>query len=164
MKISYNWLKAYVPDIPEPNRLADIFTYHLCEVESVEKLPDGDFLFDLGILPNRAHDLLSHQGVARELSGLLGIPFKDPTSIYKTPVSNPTNLKVETETYNCRRYSARIVRNIKVGPSPEWIVKHLESIGTRSINNIVDATNIVMYDCGQPTHAFDLKKIVDEKI
>jgi phenylalanyl-tRNA synthetase beta chain len=164
MKISYNWLKAYVPEIPEPNRLADIFTYHLCEVESVEKLPDGDFLFDLGILPNRAHDLLSHQGVARELSGLLGIEFKDPTPMYKTPASKPTNLKVEIETENCRRYSARIVRNIKVGPSPEWMVKHLESIGQRSINNIVDATNIVMYDCGQPTHAFDLQKIVYEKI
>ena len=65
MKISYNWLKAYVPDIPEEDKLADIFTYHLCEVESIEKLTEGDFLFDLGILPNRAHDLLSHQGIIR---------------------------------------------------------------------------------------------------
>lgn len=164
MKISYNWLKAYVPEIPEPNRLADIFTYHLCEVENVEKLESGDFVFDLGILPNRAHDLLSHQGVARELSGLLGLEFKDPTPMYKTPATKPTNLKVEIETESCRRYSARIVRNVKVGPSQEWVVKHLESIGQRSINNIVDATNIVMYDCGQPAHAFDLQKIVGEKI
>jgi phenylalanyl-tRNA synthetase beta chain len=164
MKISYNWLKWYVPEIPEPNRLADIFTYHLCEVESVTKLEDGDYVFDLGILPNRAHDLLSHHGVARELSGLLGIPFKDPASMYKVPASNPTKLQVEIKSDNCRRYSARIVRNIKVGQSPEWVVKHLESIGQRSINNIVDATNIVMYDCGQPTHAFDLRAITDYQL
>ena len=164
MKISYNWIKWYVPEIPEPNRLADLFTYHICEVESVEKLPDGDYVFDLGILPNRAHDLLSHHGVARELSGLLGIKYNDPTSMYKVPASVPTNLKVEIQTPACRRYSARIVRNVKIGPSPEWVVKHLESIGQRSINNIVDATNIVMYDCGQPCHAFDLAKLSAEKI
>lgn len=178
MKISYNWLKWYVPDlpagkagIPEANKLADLFTYHICEVESVTKLEDlpageagGDHIFDLGILPNRAHDLLSHHGVAKELSGLIGITYKDPAPMYKIPVSKPTNLKVEIQSENCRRYSARIVRNIKVGPSPDWVVKHLESIGQRSINNIVDATNIVMYDCGQPTHAFDLKKLAGEKI
>lgn len=164
MNISYNWLKAYVPDIPEPARLADLFTYHVCEVESVTKLDNGDYLFDLGILPNRAHDLLSHQGVARELSGLLGIKYKDPASLYKTPISKPTNLKIEIQSPSCRRYSARIIRGIKVGPSPEWVVKHLESIGQRSINNVVDATNIVMYDCGQPTHAFDLRKLASEQI
>lgn len=164
MKISYNWLKWYAPLIPEPNRLVDLFTYHICEVESVVKLEEGDHIFDLGILPNRAHDLLSHHGVARELSGLLGIEYKDPALMYKTPISKPTNLKVEVQSENCRRYSARIIRNIKIGPSPEWVVKHLESIGQRSINNIVDATNIVMYDCGQPCHAFDLKKLAGEKI
>lgn len=164
MKISYSWIKSYVPELPEPNRLADLFTHHICEVESVEKLPDGDFLFDLGVLPNRAHDLLSHVGVARELSGLLGVPFKDPTPMYKTPKTDPTNLQIEINSENCRRYMARIVRNVVVGPSPEWVVKHLEAIGQRSINNIVDATNIVMYDCGQPAHAFDLKKLKEEKI
>ncbi len=164
MKISYNWIKSYLPDIPEPHRLADLFTYHVCEVESVEKLSDGDFLFDLGILPNRAHDLLSHQGVARELSGLLAIAYKDPTGMYKTPATVPTNLSIEINSDTCRRYSARIIRNVTVGLSPEWMVKHLESIGQRSINNVVDATNIVMYDSGQPTHAFDLKKLAGDKI
>ena len=164
MKISYNWLKWYVPEVPEPNRLADLFTYHVCEVESVTKLDDGDHIFDLGILPNRAHDLLSHHGVARELAGLLNITYKDPTPMYKVPASTSTKLQVEIDSQSCRRYSARIVRNVKIGPSPEWVVKHLESIGQRSINNIVDATNIVMYDCGQPCHAFDLKKLESEKI
>ncbi|MES2416450.1 MAG: phenylalanine--tRNA ligase subunit beta [Patescibacteria group bacterium] len=163
MKISYNWLKWYVPEIPEAEKLADIFTMHLCEVEDIEK-KDDDSIFDLKILPDRAHDLLSHNGIARELAGQLGITFNDPTPKYKIPESKPTNLKIELQTENCRRYSGRIVRNIKVGPSPEWVKMHLESIGQRSINNIVDATNITMYDCGQPCHAFDLDKLVSEKL
>ncbi len=159
MKISYNWLKWYIDgELPSPEKLADIFTFKLCEVESMEKLSDGDTLFDLNILPNRAHDLLSHQGVAREVAGMLEFKFKDPTSMYKVPESRPTDLKVEIKTPNCRRYMGRIVRNIKVGPSPDWVVKHLESVGQRSINNIVDATNLVMLDSGNPCHAFDLKK------
>src|SRR3989344_3551232 len=84
--------------------------------------------------------------------------------MYKMPESRPTNLKIEIKTKNCRRYMGRIVRNIKVSPSPEWVVKHLESIGQRSINNIVDAANIVMFDCGQPIHCFDLDKMKDEII
>ncbi len=164
MKISYNWLKWYVPEIPEAEKVANIFGSHLCEVEGVEKLPDGDFVLDLNILPNRAHDLLCHHGVARELCGQLGAKFNDPTSMYKVPASKAGDLKIDIQTEKCRRYMGRIVRNIKVGPSPEWVVKHLESIGQRSINNIVDATNICMFDCGQPMHAFDLKKIASEKI
>jgi hypothetical protein len=77
MKISYNWLKWYVPEIPEPNRLADIFTYHICEVESVEKLAGGDYVFDLGILPNRAHDLLSHHGVTVAKNIILEDPIEN---------------------------------------------------------------------------------------
>ena len=162
MKISYNWLKLYIPEVPNPEKLRDVFTYHLCEVEGIEKIADGnnsDMIFDINILPNRAHDLLSHQGVARELASLLNIKFIDPTSKYKIPESKSTELKIDVQSEKCRRYMGRIVRNIKVGPSPEWVVKHLESIGQRSINNIVDVANIVMYDCGQPTHVFDLDKV-----
>ncbi len=159
MLISYNWLKSYVPKLPEAEKLADVFTYHLCEVESVEKIQNGDTIFDLNILPNRAHDLLSHQGIARELAGQLALEFKDVTSMYKILESSDTKLQIESNTEDCRRYTGRIIRNIKVEKSPEWVVKYLESIGQRSINNIVDATNIVMYDCGQPTHVFDLNKM-----
>ncbi|MDQ5901396.1 MAG: phenylalanyl-tRNA synthetase beta chain [Patescibacteria group bacterium] len=167
MKISYNWLKWYIPEIPTAEKLADVFTYHLTEVEGVETFigKDGkeDTIFDINILPNRAHDLLSHRGVAKELSGLLNIPFVDPTLSYKIPESAPTELKINIEGGACRRYSARIIRGVKVGPSKEWMVTHLESIGQRSINNIVDATNIVMFNVGQPTHAFDYDKIADNK-
>ncbi len=164
MKISYNWLKWYVPDAPKAEEIADILTYHLAEVETVEKLPDGDFILDVKILPNRAHDLLSHQGMAREISSLLNIKYVDPTPKYKISESGPTKLKVEINTEKCRRDAARIVRNIKVGPSPDWVVQHLESIGQRSINNIVDATNIVMFDCGQPSHVFDMDKVKGLKL
>src|ERR1035437_10646764 len=117
MKISYNWLKRYLPEIPEPNQLAELFTYHLCEVESVtpftSKDDEKDWIFDLGILPNRAHDLLSHQGVAKELAGLLGIEYKDLLPSYKIPVSKPTKLVVRAS--GARRYMARIIRNEKIG-------------------------------------------------
>mgnify|MGYP001560367565 CR=1 FL=1 len=163
MLISYNWLKWYIPEIPEAEKLQNVFTYHLCEVESVEK-KDGDTIFDINILPNRAHDLLSHLGVARELASFLNIEFKDPTPMYKIPETKSTKLKIKIETDKCRRYMGRIVRNVKIGPSPDWVIKHLESIGQRNINNIIDATNLVMYDCGQPCHAFDLDKLVNETL
>jgi len=159
MKISYNWLKWYIPEVPEPEKLWDVFTFHLCEVESMDKLPDGNTIFDINILPNRAHDLLSHQGVAQELSALLDIEYKSPVELYRIPESKQSSLEIKIDSNKCRRYMGRIVRNIKVGPSPDWVVKHLESIGQRSINNIVDATNIVMFDCGNPTHIFDAKKV-----
>jgi len=164
MKISYNWLKWYIPEAPDAQKLADIFTYHLAEVESLENLADGDVILDIKILPNRAHDLLSHQGIAREIASLLNIKFVDPTPKYKVPESKPTKLIKAIESPGCRRYMGRIVRNVKIAPSPEWVKKHLESIGQRSINNIVDATNIVMYDCGQPAHVFDLSKVKDLKL
>lgn len=162
MKFSYNWLKWYVPEAPEAQKLADIITYHLAEVETIEEFK-GDKIFEIKILPNRAHDLLSHMGLAREIASLLNIVYTDPTLKYKIPTSGPTQLKIEVESDKCRRYLGRIIRNVKIGPSPDWVVQHLASIGQRSINNIVDAANLVMFNCGQPTHAFDFDK-VKEKI
>ncbi len=168
MKVSYNWLKWYIPDGPSAEELHDVLTYHLTEVEGMEKLPDGDTIFDVNILPNRAGDLLSHKGISQEIAGQLGISFTDPTETYKNILAKKerrgTYLEIELETENVRRYTARIIRNIKVGPSPDWVVKHLESIGQRSINNIVDATNLTMFNCGNPTHAFDLSKFQDQRI
>jgi len=159
MKISYNWLKYYIPHlstkletgVPLADALRDIFTYHLCEVGSLEILPSlwegpgmgQDTIFDLNILPNRAHDLLSHQGIARELASQLGLGFNDSATMYKTPIIHPApqdanSLEIGVQTPSCRRYMGRIIRNIKVEPSPKWIVERLESIGQKSINNIVD--------------------------
>lgn len=164
MKLSYHWLQSYLPEIPIPETLWNIFTFHLCEVESIEKLPNGDTVFDINILPNRAHDLLSHQGVAQELAALLDIEYKSPEELYTIPTSKSTSLSIEIHSPFCRRYMGRIIRNVKISPSPEWVKKYLESIGQKSINNIVDASNIVMFDCGNPTHIFDANKISDRKI
>ena len=158
MKISYNWLKNYVKDLPEAEKLAEIFTFHVCEVESVDKLSNGDFLFDIKVLPDRAHDLLSHQGVARDIAGILGLPFNEAK--YEVPSGEPTKLEIKIETDKCRRYMGRIVRNVVVGPSREWMKNYLETLGQRSINNLVDATNIVMFDIGNPIHIFDLDKLL----
>jgi phenylalanyl-tRNA synthetase beta chain len=158
MKISFNWLKWYIPEVVSSEKLVDVITDHLCEVDSVLQKGE-DFIFDLKILPDRAHDLLSHQGVAHEIASLLDIKFIDPTPKYKVPESKPTKLEIRIETNACNRYMGRIVRGVTVEPSPEWMVKYLESIGQRSINNLVDAANILMYDIGQPAHVFDLDKI-----
>ena len=160
MKISYNWLQSYIQEpLPSFAQLEEKIIFHMFEVEEVEHV-GADVVFDIKTLPDRNHDCLSHQGVAKEIAGLLGLTFKDPTVLYKIPESRPTTLTIDMHPDTARRYMSRIVRTVTVAPSPVWVKDHLESIGQRSINNIVDATNIVMYDCGQPCHAFDLDKIV----
>ncbi|MCF7831627.1 MAG: phenylalanine--tRNA ligase subunit beta [Candidatus Pacebacteria bacterium] len=158
MKVSYNWLKWYVPDMPDAEKVADAVIFHAFEVESVD--PHGDdFILEIKTLPDRNHDCLSHMGIAKEISAILDIPYNDPTPQYKIPTTVPATVSIDIQTQACRRYMGRVVRGIKVGPSPEWVVKHLESIGQRSINNIVDATNLTMFNCGQPVHALDLGKM-----
>ncbi|MEI6022376.1 MAG: phenylalanine--tRNA ligase subunit beta [bacterium] len=160
MKISYNWLQSYIQEpLPSFAQLEEKIIFHMFEVEEVEHV-GADIVFDIKTLPDRNHDCLSHQGVAKEIAGLLGCTFKDPTEFYKIPESSPTKLVIDMHPDTARRYMSRIVRTVTVAPSPTWVQDHLKSIGQRSINNIVDATNIVMYDCGQPCHAFDLDKIV----
>lgn len=160
MKVSYNWLKWYLPDMPDAEKVADAVIFHAFEVESVD--PHGDdFILEIKTLPDRNHDCLSHMGIAKEISAILDIPYNDPTPQYKIPTTVPATVSVDIQTPACRRYMGRVVHGIKVGPSPEWVVKHLESIGQRSINNIVDATNLTMFNCGQPVHALDLGKMQD---
>jgi phenylalanyl-tRNA synthetase beta chain len=117
-------------------------------------------LFELEITPNRS-DLLSHLGLARELAALTGkalIGQRDHAGAKaKTHVAKDSEVKLSAEA--CPYYAARIVRAVKVGPSPEWLREHLEAIGLRPINNIVDITNYVLMEMGQPLHAFDLGKL-----
>jgi phenylalanyl-tRNA synthetase beta chain len=163
MKISYNWLSTYFTEpLPTPEKLADILTFKLCEVEGLDKHENGDTILDLNILPNRAHDLLSHRGVAREIAGILGLKTKE--EIFEHKNGQSTKLAIDIQTPNCRRYSGRVIRGVEVKPSPDWLRERLESVGQRSINNIVDATNYVMFSLGQPCHAFDATKIADLKI
>ena len=166
MKVSYNWLKEYVQKLPKPEKLADLLTMHSFEVEEVEKI-SNDYMLDIDVLPNRAHDCLSHIGVAREIAAITGAKFKEP--VFK--VKENRELKIEDfisvevkDKELCPRYTARVITDIKVGPSPKWMQERLEVIGQQSINNIVDATNYVAFETGQPLHAFDAEKLTGKKI
>ena len=161
MKVSREWLQRYF-DKPLPNAvtLADALTFHAFEIESVE----NDIL-DVKVTPNRGHDCLSHRGIARELSAILQIPMKsDPLrqEMALEPECIDISIHIEDAAL-CPRYIAAYIKGVKVGPSPEWLRKHLESIGQKSINNIVDATNFVMFDLGQPLHAFDASKLAKQE-
>ncbi len=160
MKISYNILNTFFDGkLPAPSVLEEAFTFHSWEIdEVVEK--DGDTMFDVKVLPDKSAWALSHRGVAKDLSVVLDMPLAhDPFSITPelVPVTDVISVKVDTPL--CDRYAAAYVTGVTVGPSPEWLVKSLATLGQRSINNIVDATNYVMFSLGQPLHAFDAKKL-----
>jgi len=142
--------------LPAPEKVAEAIILHAFEVESVDKVGD-DTVFDIKILPDRAHDCLSHWGIAKEISGILGLEIKEKE--YKTFDPKSTELKIDVQDNKCIRYMGRIVRNIKVEPSPLWLKERIETIGQKSINNIVDAANFIMFDLGQPVHIFDADKL-----
>jgi len=159
MLVSYNWIKEYLgSDAPEPKEIERLLTFHAFEVEAVEER-NGDTIFDLKILPDRGSDCLSQRGIAREIATLTGVPLVyDPLA---TPVilSDTASIIVDiTDATACPRFTASIVRGVKVGESPVWLQERLASLGQRSINNVVDATNYVMYATGQPLHAYDAGK------
>jgi len=123
-------------------------------------------VLELDITPNRP-DCFSHFGIARDLSVKTGSKMKSPEnqqrSFQKNEAENWIRLKFENEN-DCPRYIAGIVQNVKVGPSPRWLKDRLESIGQRSINNLVDISNYVMMDIGHPTHIFDYDKLGSKEI
>jgi phenylalanyl-tRNA synthetase beta chain len=157
MKVSYNWLQNHIEQkLPSPEEVKEKIIFHAFEVEDVEE-KNGDTIFDIKVLPDRAHDCLSHAGIAKELAGLLGLTLKK-FDLPKLPTT-PLSTKVEIQTDLVRRYMVIEMSGVKIGPSPEWLKSALESVGARSINNVVDATNLVLLDDGQPVHAFDKDKI-----
>ena len=163
--ISYKWLASHFEkDIPLPEEISNLFMKHLCEVEGMEKKGD-DTIFDLKIMPDRGHDLLSHRGVAHEISVLTGMSMKiNPP---RTVLGEGATIKLEVSVEDakiCPRYIGRVVEGVTVGESPAWLKERLESVGQRSINNIVDITNFVMLETGQPMHAFDLNKLSGAEI
>ncbi|XGC82224.1 phenylalanine--tRNA ligase subunit beta [Bdellovibrio bacteriovorus] len=124
-----------------------------------------DITFELKVTPNRA-DCLSHFGLAREVACLFGKELKAPKAEPKTSSdSTKSAIGLEVKAFDlCPRYTGRYIKNVKVGPSPEWLKHRLESVGLNSINNIVDVTNYVMMELGQPLHAFDAAFIAGNKV
>ncbi|WP_305043937.1 phenylalanine--tRNA ligase subunit beta [Geoalkalibacter sp.] len=125
-----------------------------------EALGLKDVRFELGLTPNRA-DCLSVVGVAREVAALTGRSLRLPKSLLVedgAPIGEQTSVTIQ-EPGMCPRYAARLIRGVKIGPSPQWMVRRLESIGLRSINNVVDVTNYVLMELGHPLHAFDFHQL-----
>jgi phenylalanyl-tRNA synthetase beta chain len=130
-----------------------------------EALALNDIIFEIGITPNRP-DALSHIGIARDLAALFDLPLSYPKiNLIRSNNAIHRLAAIEIEdNVNCPRYSALVVKNISVKSSPKWLKDRLTNLGLRSINNIVDVTNLIMYEIGQPLHAFDLDLLAGKKI
>ena len=169
MKIPLSWLKDYV-DIKEgAQELAHKITMAGLEIENIEKV-DSDFVFEAEVTTNRP-DWLSILGVAREVSALAGKKFKAPKSAVGGPAfggkqrSKSEKIKISIEDkQGCKRYVGWVIEDVKVGPSPNWLVDKLAKVGVRTVNNVVDITNFVLFEYGQPLHAFDYDKLQGKKI
>jgi len=169
MKFTYNWLKDFVEIKITPQALADKLTMTGLEVTSLEKIGD-DFVFEIEVTSNRP-DWLSVVGIAREVSAITGKKLKrSPVTGHRSPVKDRRQatgdrrqlaINIQNKK-DCPLYTAKIIRDVKIGPSPDWLKNRLELIGCRSINNIVDITNYILFTWGEPLHAFDLDKLVSQ--
>src|SRR5580765_3339611 len=164
MFISCNWLRELTGTKLSPEEIRDRLTNVGLAVDAVEVRGD-DAVLDVEVPSNRG-DCLSHIGIARELA----VIEKSEISNFKSEISNSQGktsdfTAVEVRDFDlCPRYAARIVRGVKIAPSPDWLVKKLEAIGQRPINNVADITNFVLHELGQPLHAFDLARLAEKPI
>ncbi len=164
MRVSIDWLKEFVDIRMKPEALADLLTMGGLEVESIET-QGQDTIFEIGVTPNRA-DCLSIMGVSREVAAFTkkSLRVKRPKSLKgKKRMADFITVSVKSPK-GCPRYSLRVIDGVRIGPSPAWIVRRLVSCGVRPINNVVDATNYVMLETGQPLHAFDYRFLRGKKI
>jgi phenylalanyl-tRNA synthetase beta chain len=164
MKIVYDWLKEFV-DVTAP--VADLRTRLSLAgvaIDAIEDTAAGPVL-DAEITANRP-DCLGHYGVAREVAAVYRLtpkPLAPKLTESRDKASDATRVEIQSPQL-CGRYTARVLRGLKIQPSPDWLRKRLEAIGQNSINNVVDVTNYVMFELGQPLHAFDLDKIAENRI
>lgn len=173
MKISYTWLKEFFPKssslLGKPEELAEKLTNFGLEVTSIES-HGGGTVSELEITTNRG-DCLSHLGIAREIAAIYNLPLKIPTVHFKKEKTDRKNLpfKIKVEKKDdkpnfCTRYFAQVIQSVKIAPSPSWLAERLSVCGIRPINNIVDITNYVLLESGQPLHAFDYELVKDREI
>ncbi|MFH5802947.1 phenylalanine--tRNA ligase subunit beta [Alienimonas sp. DA493] len=169
MLVSRNWLSELVALPSDLDELTDRLTMSGLNLEGVEPFAGetgDDVVIDLEVTSNRG-DCLGHVGVAREIAVLYGQEFKAPAPVGEhrpSPLGGApqgkTAIPVEIQAPElCPIYTARIIRGVKVGESPQWVKDRLAALGQRSVNNVADATNLAMLETGQPFHAFDLKTL-----
>lgn len=164
MIVSWNWLHEYVDLGMSLEELTDRLTLTGLNLEGIENIGE-DVAIDLEVTSNRP-DCLGHIGVAREVSVLWQQELREPELKLNSgndKVTDLTSVDLQS-TKICDRYTARVIRGVKIGPSPDWLAERLRSLGIAVINNVVDISNYVMMECGQPLHTFDFTKLSGQKI
>jgi len=163
MRLPLEWLRDYIEVDMPAEELAHRLTMAGIAVENIEKV-ENDTILELDLTPNRG-DCLGIINVAREVAALTGKPLDIPrTKLDEIDEHIEDYVRVTIESNLCRRYSARVVRNVRVEPSPVWMQERLINAGIRPINNIVDVTNYVMLETNQPMHAFDYDLLEGKQI
>jgi len=156
MYASFNWLKELCPFDEKVERVAELLTSRGLTVDGVQAAGD-DYQLEIDIPANRP-DCLGHLGLARELAAGFDVPLVPfACQEYEASSSIPA-IRIDTPEL-CNRFTASIVRGVKTAPSPAWVVRRLEVCGIRSINNVVDVSNLVMLECGNPIHFYDLDQL-----
>src|SRR3989338_9175378 len=150
MKLSLQWLKQYVAVRWTPQQLAERLTLAGLEITD-RRVAGDDVLLECEVTPNRP-DWLSHIGVAGELAALSGAPLRLPAVPPMTAAPGRRPVITVKDHKACRRYVGTLIEGVAVGPSPAWLRQRVESVGLRSINNVVDVTNFVLFELGQPLH------------
>jgi phenylalanyl-tRNA synthetase beta chain len=164
MLISYDWLKEFTDTALSPQELRDRLTMVGLAIDAVEQ-HNTDAVLDVEVPSNRP-DCLSHVGIAREVTVIERKQLHQPeirSFAMEGRAADSAAVEIK-DTDLCPRYAARIVRGVKIAPSPDWLVKRLEAIGQRPINSVADVTNYVLHEMGQPLHAFDLHKLSGRRI
>ena len=164
MKIVYNWLKDFVDVTASPEELASRLALSGTNIGGVEKGPHGAVI-DAEVSSNRP-DCLGHYGIAREVAAVYRLPLKHVSpKLSESSAKAGDAVRVDIEAPElCGRYTARVIRGVKIQPSPPWLRERLEASGVASINNVVDATNYVMLELGHALHAFDYDTVRDHRI
>jgi phenylalanyl-tRNA synthetase beta chain len=168
VKFSHEWLLDYVPVAAPPEEIGRRLTAAGLPLDGIawrDSSNPRSAIYDLDVFTNRP-DCMNHLGVARELAALYELALRPPA--IRIPAGGPTTsqaVRVEIDAPSlCARYAARCVLGVRVGPSPDWMKARLEAIGQRSINNVVDATNFVLWEMGQPLHPFDRDRLEGQRI
>ena len=164
MKVVYNWLKEFVEVKASPEDLRARLSLVGIAVDSIDETVAGPVL-DAEITANRP-DCLGHLGIAREVAAIYRVPLKPLHPNLKEiteKAAGATRVEIEAPEL-CGRFTARVIRGVKVQPSTDWLRQRLEAIGEKSINNVVDVTNYVMFELGHPLHAFDFDKLAEHQL